>query len=315
MLKSIMSNRYQRALSRLYNGTLLERLKFEWRNYIKPKRLGWWNSQFGAKQKICTIIQPGVKICLYFDSELAKLIFCENYEWHERLFINSFLKPGDVFIDIGANIGLFSLIAAKRIGNSGKVYAFEPNPIVSTRLAENIKLNRFNNIIRIQAAISDEEGEFPFYLSQDGYDAWNSFARPVAGDNFITENVKSIRWDDFAKDHNLIGSVTMMKIDVEGWEIRVLKGAINTLSRKDAPVLIVEFTEEAAVSAGTSCKELYYGLEDLGYRIFKYDTISRKIYFDPPREIYSYSNLIATKDPNYINNRLRRSFFNVGRLK
>ena len=72
-------------------------------------------------------LQPGLKIRLYGDSELCRLIYLGNFEATERAFLNHFLRPGDVFVDVGANIGLFTLIAAARVGPAGRVVAFEPH--------------------------------------------------------------------------------------------------------------------------------------------------------------------------------------------
>ena len=105
---------------------------------------------------------------------------------------------------------------------------------------------------------------------------------------------------------NLIGSVTMMKIDVEGWESRVLAGGKEVFAREDAPVLQVEFTDAAAEAAGTSCRQLYEFLESFGYRMFCYDVSKRALIEDPLREEYPYVNLMAAKNIDFVNLRLRQ---------
>jgi len=153
-------------------------------------------------------------------------------------------------------------------------------------------------------ALSDCSGQIQMNLSLEGYDAWNSIATPHASIAFATETVSAITYDDFSREHNLIGCVTMMKIDVEGWENHVLSGGIETLSRQDAPVLQVEFADQASQSAGMSCHELYHQLEDLGYRMYLYDAKSKRISPDPIRESYPYVNLIASKNANETNSRM-----------
>jgi hypothetical protein len=155
-------------------------------------------------------------------------------------------------------------------------------------------------------ALSDCPGQIQMNSALDGYDAWNSIAKPTAGHTFATESVMAVTWDDFAREHQLIGCVTMMKIDVEGWESHVLSGGLETLSRTDAPVLQVEFTDEASQFAGTSCQELYYQLRDLGYRMYFYDGKSKQIIPDPIRESYPYVNLLAVKNPDEIHSRLSK---------
>src|SRR5436189_6431842 len=91
-------------------------------------------------------LQPGLKMRLFGDSELCHLIYCRSFEVTERAFLNHFLRPGDVFVDVGANIGLFTLIAASCVGPKGKVVAFEPTTVTYTRLVENIRLNHLYNV-------------------------------------------------------------------------------------------------------------------------------------------------------------------------
>lgn len=253
-----------------------------------------------------TGLENGIRIRLHLDSELARLIYCEYFELTEREFLRAFLRPGDVFVDVGANIGLYTLIAASRVTESGSVYCFEPAGKTFKRLCDNVNLNNFSNVQCYQLALSNETGEYPFYTSEDGYDAWNSFAIPIAGKAFSSEIIRCQRWDDLVREHDLVDRVTMMKIDVEGWESRVLEGARESLSREDAPLLQVEFTEEASASAGSSCERLYHLLGDLGYKMFVYDYEKRDIVPDPLRPSYPYLNLIATKHPDKVRGRLSK---------
>jgi FkbM family methyltransferase len=246
-----------------------------------------------------------VRIRLHFDSELARLIYVDDFERTEREFLKAYLRPGDIFVDVGANIGLFSLIAAPLVGPSGKVFAFEPTGTTYKRLLNNVRLNAFNNISSFRLALSDHNGHQSFFVSKDGFDAWNSFAQPVAGHSFEHEEVECETWDRFASEHNLLGNVTIMKLDVEGWETHVLAGAKDALNREDAPLLQVEFTDAVAAASGTSCRQLYRVLEDLGYRMFLYDPWRRQLIDDPIRESYPYVNLIASKNLENADIRLR----------
>ena len=298
-----------RFLNHLQQGTLIERIVWEWRKRTKQQRLKWWNSQIGKRDSFDTKIDLGVRIRLHFDSELSRLIYVNDFERTEREFLKAYLKRGDIFVDVGANIGLFSLIAAKRVGSSGKVYAFEPTRRVYDWLTYNVRFNALEEISCFRLALSDEVGTQSLFVSRDGYDAWNSFAHPVAGQSFEREEVECETWDNFAIKHALLGRVSMMKLDVEGWEIPVLRGARETLARADAPLLQVEFTDAVSASAGFSCKEIYRFLYDLGYRMFIYDARKRKLLHDPLRESYPYINLIATKRPEEANLRLRKGTF------
>jgi FkbM family methyltransferase len=301
--------RLRRALDHIYNGTVIDRFHLEWRKCIKKRRSKWWKCQIRNLEYFDTKIDQGVQLRLHFDSELSRLIYVDDFERTEREFLKAYLRHGDLFIDVGANIGLFSLIAARIVRPTGKVYAFEPTSRIYERLTNNVRLNTYNEIACFRLALSDQVGEQALFVSEDGFDAWNSFAHPVAGQSFIPERVECETWDHFAVAHNLLGRVTMMKLDVEGWEARVLSGARETLSRADAPLLQVEFTDSTAASAGSSCKELYHILEDFGYLMFIYDPWRRELVHDPLRESYPYLNLIATKRPEEANLRLRKGTF------
>ncbi|HJZ67478.1 MAG TPA: FkbM family methyltransferase, partial [Blastocatellia bacterium] len=264
-----------------------------------------WASAAGQGRSFIFTVQPGLRMRLHTDSELCRLIYCRYFEAIERAFLNDFLRPGDVFVDVGANIGLFTLIAAICVGPKGKVFAFEPTTATFERLVDNVRLNDFQNVTSIKLALSDVNGQMDLVRSIDGFDAWNSFARPTMGKVFSKECVDAAPWDQYARQHDLTGVVTMMKIDVEGWESRVLAGGKRVFSRMDAPVLQVEFTDEAAMAAGSSCKDLYKTLEHLGYRMFVYDPEMRALVPESMRDEYVYVNLIAVKNPDVVSARVR----------
>ena len=221
-----------RFFMHLHQGTLPERSREEWRAYVKRRRTAWWQQQTSKREYLIFKLQSGLKILLYFDSRLSQEIYCDSFERKERQFLNNFLRQGDIYVDIGANIGLFTLIASHNVGENGQVYSFEPCLKTFQRLVRNVELNRMNNVQCFQIALSDHPGQVEMNVSLDGYDAWNSIAQPTAGNSFTVETVRTVKWDDFAHEHNLMGRVTLMKIDVEGWESHVLSGGHESFSRK-----------------------------------------------------------------------------------
>jgi FkbM family methyltransferase len=298
------------------NGNLFNYLQQEWAKYLKRKcyrtrqrrKKNWELQAEKQEEEIEVTIQPSVRMRLYFDSDLCRLIYYGSFEYKERQFLNDFLKPGDIFIDVGANIGLFTLIAAKIVGQSGHVYAFEPYTKIYNRLLDNVNLNKFYNVTCHNLALDDSIKQQALTISLDGFDAWNSLAKPIKGEQFGVEMVETITWDNFVDKHNLIGKVRMMKIDVEGWEKYVLTGADKTLYRGDAPTLQVEFNEAASQVAGSSCKELYHILEDFGYKLYTYEAKSKNIVAHPFQSNYPYHlNLIATKTPETVKYRLKKA--------
>jgi FkbM family methyltransferase len=242
---------------------------------------------------------------LYLDSELSRLIYCRGFEYTERLFTSRLLRSGDVYVDVGANIGLFTLLAADRVGATGRVFSFEPVSRTYARLVENIRLNGFRQVFPQQVAVSDSRCELTITTAGGGFDAWSSLGRPYMGQEGRCEQIQAVSWDEFAVEHDLVGKVTLMKLDVEGWESRTLRGASQTLSRGDAPTLYVEFTQEAAMNAGSSCQEIYDLLTSFGYEMFLPTPDAKSLEPFPRREIYPNINLLAIKRRDWVETRLR----------
>lgn len=262
----------------------------------------------GQNRNFVSGLQPGLKIRLHGDSELCHLIYCRHFEANERKFLNRFLRPGDVFVDVGANIGLFTLIAAKRVGPEGKVFAFEPTAKTFGRLVDNVRLNLLSNVECLKLALSDSSGHLQLSALGNGYDAWNSLSTVALPEVLETELVEVIDWDQFVVSRDLGGgSVTMMKIDVEGWESRVLEGGKGFFAGSDAPVLQVEFTDAAAEAAGSSCHALYERLRSYGYEMFVYDANKGRLVHEARRAKYPYLNMIAAKDPDFVDSRISSS--------
>src|SRR5437879_3937805 len=127
-----------------------------WKLLRQRSREAWWKAHFGEQRGFLFQLQPDVQIRLYLDSELCRLVHCIDFESTERKFVNAFLRPGDVFVDVGANIGLFTLVAALRVGSTGRVFAFEPTSETFERLVANVRLNKFTNVSPHRVALSDE---------------------------------------------------------------------------------------------------------------------------------------------------------------
>lgn len=250
-----------------------------------------WNRLFNEDGFFEFNLNNDVKINLYKDSVLSRLIY-EGFEREETDYLTKILKKGDIFVDIGTNIGLFSLIASKIVGDEGTVLSFEPAPLTFSRLNENVKLNNLKNIDSRNIGLSDKKGELIFYVSNNGYDAWNSFA--PSQDNKLES---SIQVPVSTLDAELVdidkSKIKLVKIDVEGWEKFVLHGGKDFLVNYN-PIVMIEFTEENTFNAGYPVHEIYSIMQDFGYvwyRINKGELVKeeKKLY-------YPYDNLIAIKE-------------------
>ncbi len=286
----------QAGAKRIYQAVVPESIR-EGRHLLRAKTREWrWKIAKKNGSYLFKDIEPGVRMKLYGDSIFCRMVYFWDFEIETRQFLKSILRPGDVFLDVGANVGLFSLIAARSVGTDGQVHAFEPVRKTYERLVDNVKVNYLNNVACHRLALSDKDGESVMTIATDGHDAWNSLGKPYMGDSFDKETIATRTLDHFVDEHSLLNKIKAIKVDVEGWEAYVLAGGMKTLSSAKAPLIIIEFTEEAAALANSSCRAVYDKLKQLGYEMFKLNDGSTN--FEPlsPLDTFPNSNVIATKN-------------------
>lgn len=171
------------------------------------------------------------------------------------------LKSGDTFLDIGANFGLHTLHAAKRVGSQGSVFAFEPVPKNLRLLQRNVTLTNVQAQTQIvPAAVSNQpEPTLEFYVPGDEVAVTASLQ---STQNTQKIQVKNVRLDDFWVSINQ--PIHLIKIDVEGAELDVLRGA-KTVLQTWHPILLIEVHGFALPNFGASIKDLRAFLAELGY--------------------------------------------------
>lgn len=237
-----------------------------------------------------------IKVKLYTDRQLSKLIYCNQFEKDEFSFMEHYIKPGYVVYDIGANIGLHSLYLSNMIGPNGRCYSFEPTRGTFDSLNENVKLNGFTNIETLNLALSDKEETLQIYKSTNGYDAWNSLGgfQKIGNNQYDLENVSCIPMDRFLELYPEVRHPDFLKIDTEGWELHVLKGAYNLL-KNEAPVIMMEYAQRNLNLTNTKQSDLYDYLTSLGYNLYQYDYKHNRFETISRDDVFEYINVIATK--------------------
>lgn len=168
------------------------------------------------------------------------------------------LKPGDTVIDCGAYIGEFTLYAAKAVGPSGRVIAFEPGPMIYKRLIDNIELNGLKNVTAINKGLWSKDGLLK--CAGDGT-AGYSFVSSGSAFGVIEVPVASL---DSELARLGVSSVDFIKVDVEGSELEFIKGAERTLESGDVRVAVASYH---IVDGKKSCFELEKMLTLMGYSI------------------------------------------------
>jgi FkbM family methyltransferase len=195
----------------------------------------------------------------------SRLFYLGEYEKDNIEKCLSFLQPGSVFFDIGANIGIYSLSAA-RLGS--RVFAFEPNPRVFPDLQNNIQLNNGLKIETFNCACSEMDGEVSFTIAVDS--AYSSL-HATAYNSEIWEfrqaeqvTVPSKKADTLVNELN-IDTVDLCKIDVEGGELNVLLGMQKTLEQQRVKALQVEINEDTCQGSGYQRQDIVNLLNKYGY--------------------------------------------------
>jgi len=187
---------------------------------------------------------------MFFHGELS-------HESYAAPFLNSVLKPGDVFIDVGANIGYITKVASKLVGNEGIVHAIEPMPEAIRLLEVNCK--NLHNIVLHKLAASDVSGTSLFSIKKRG-DTSALGASPLA--------IRQIKIQVDTLDNILAAQkmIDVLKIDVEGYELEVLRGAKDILDRC-APLLYFEYIDAFASERRVTIKDYKSYLSPFGYTL------------------------------------------------
>jgi FkbM family methyltransferase len=191
----------------------------------------------------------------------------ESYEIGPTKFFKSLLFPGAVFADIGAHVGYYSLVAAPRVGSSGRIYSFEPMSQQFDRLTENIRRNHLCQITPLKLALSNNALAAVIQLN-DAHNLGSASLRPANGNPTVCqETVECTTLDMFAESEGL-SRLDVVKIDVEGLEVAVLRGASRTLARF-RPVILIEVVDRLQTEGGSSREELYACLAQFGYQPYR----------------------------------------------
>jgi len=169
------------------------------------------------------------------------------------------LKPGDTVLDVGANIGWFSLLFAQCVGKSGSVLAYEPMPAIASKLKRNLELNQADNVSVSNLALSDHSGIARFYAGHESNTGTSSLREPNNSAGSI--EVQLAPFDTIFEDRS---KVTLVKIDVEGAELQVLRG-MEKLLRIAQPILLLEVTDKFLRDMGDSAESMLQFVAQLGY--------------------------------------------------
>ena len=170
---------------------------------------------------------------------------------------------GNIVVDLGANIGYFTCLLAKIVGEDGKVFAFEPDPRNLKLLRRNIQENNYKNVIIADKAVSDVNGSCTLYSSQKKFGANRIFeSKKKQTHDFIPIKSETICLDDYFEKQNLLKKIDFIKIDVEGSEFRAFNGMKKILELNNNLKIFTEIAPSLLEDAGSSGKQVLDFLQE-----------------------------------------------------
>jgi len=262
------------------SGELIRKLKKAmWKRCKHPCVIRWLN---------------GLRVYVYPGDETSCTLFLSGlYEPNEFWWLSNYLMPGETFIDIGANMGLYALFAAKKVGPCGTVVAIEPSSREFAKLKANVELNELSNVRVLRVATSNHSGEADLLVAEEAHSGHNTlgdFGYPIMAQR--KERIRAMRLDEIVRELRLT-RVDVVKIDVEGAEYATLHGAADALERFK-PTILLEVSDRTLRRQGASGSQVWDFLLSKGYSINSFDGKTglpspglRKPYFDS-------ENVVAT---------------------
>lgn len=217
-----------------------------------------FDGAFRLRLRLCEHMQSQIFWFGYYSRDIIKVL--------DRI-----LKPGMVAFDVGSNLGEIGLCASRRVGQTGKVFCFEPMNDLFESLVENIRINEVSNITAVNIGLSSQEGKMAIFRSpgpfRDGsiHDGLGTLY-PTTTRNIQAGVVEVQRVDKFCQD-NRIDRIDVLKIDVEGSELDVLRGASNSL-KMFQPHVIIEVQSETSAASGSAPSEILDMLRSYGYALY-----------------------------------------------
>jgi FkbM family methyltransferase len=250
---------------------------------LLPKQL-----QFGEATVVLNPADPVVSGALHFGV----------YEKAETKFFYTACHDGMTFLDVGANIGYYTALAARIVGPNGKVIALEPDPESYQYLEQTIKANAVGNVQAFRVAASDSPATLPLFISKDNRGD-NRLYAPTEKRPQIEVEARPI--DELLSENN-VNTVDFIKIDVQGYEPKVIAGLKKTINQSENLIILSEFWPKGIAEAGGDAKEFLEDLRKLGLTLFELKSDGDLIKLTNDLDLISrhqgrkYTNLVGRKE-------------------
>jgi FkbM family methyltransferase len=229
------------------------------------------------------------------NDQLSRAVYVSGtYEPASLLAMKRLLPAGGVFFDVGANVGIYSLLASRWAGPIGRVFSFEPSEREFLSLRRHVELNGLSNVTPLRAAVADRDGTFELQVAAFPHAGLNTTASRFAYDGVEashTERVEGVRLDSFAERLRL-DRIDLVKMDVEGAEAAALAGATRVL-REWRPSWIIEAFTDPRESHDDNVSAVLTILYDARYRVFRIDEGTARLVELRKGDMTAMGNLVA----------------------
>jgi FkbM family methyltransferase len=241
---------------------------------IRPALLGQWIKRLLCWGRLEVQVSDGrfwIDIASNFGFRVTS---DEGYEPETKALLASFLRPGMVFVDLGANEGFFSVVASRLVGPAGRILAIEPQSRLGSVIRRNLELNDAANVTLAQVAISAEAGVAEFSLAPDTNSGSSGLTRATRYAN-PTQAVRTLTLDACLREYSLT-TVDVMKIDIEGYEYEAVLGAKEIFLTHKVRRMLIEVHEKLLSARGRRAQDItdfllscgYERQERLGFEVF-----------------------------------------------
>ncbi|HUV88134.1 MAG TPA: FkbM family methyltransferase [Anaerolineae bacterium] len=234
------------------------------------------------------------RVAFDFGDLIQRQVYFGLYDQAETELLRRILGSGDIFLDLGANVGYYSLIASQIVGPEGRVHAFEPIGQNARVLTRTIAENGISNITVNEVAVGAEAGSLDLFVPDGdiGNSGWASIVPSERRPRTIT--VEMVAIDDYLAAQS-VDRVRLVKMDIEGGELNALRGMERLLRQADAPDLLCEVNPFLLEKLGLGAGSLGQLLDKRGYLLYEVGSSGLKA-IDPHDEIVRQINVFGTKD-------------------
>ena len=249
----------------------------------------YWERHLNTNDRRIAFLPDGSTAEVEMRIPYERMIWLQAEEWRELHFLRNRLRRNESFVDVGANLGLWTLVAASTVGSGGRVFSFEPNPETFQKLIANVKRNgRATTVKAFPMAVSRNDGVVSFNCVADH----NLSAISADLNAPDTISVRTTSLDSVLQGSKVAG----IKLDTEGHELLALEGALNTIEQS-SPWLIIEFNTTLLPSTRLADWPVYRFLATIGYRAFVNDGARAAEELSDSFSFSGYCNVLFHRNP------------------